>query len=126
VSFDIFLQRFVNGKAVDADGDSMLAILEPLITARSGGWARIITADGHADVYGIDDPASGLVINHASGRAVWDVVFELARAAGMAVMPVGCRTSVTDPGLIDALPAGSPRAEVVTSGADILATVEDA
>jgi hypothetical protein len=77
-------------------------------------------------VYGIDEPASGLVINHASGRAVWDVVFELARAARMAVMPVGCRTSVTDPGLIDALPAGSPLAEVVTSGADILATVEDA
>ena len=52
--------------------------------------------------------------------------FELARAAETAVMPVGCRTSVTDPLLIDELPAGSPRAAVVTSGADILATVEDA
>jgi hypothetical protein len=75
-------------------------------------------------VYGIDNPASGLMINHASGRAVWDVLFELARATGMAVMPVGCRTSVTDSGLIDGLPAGLPPAEVVTSGADILATLE--
>jgi hypothetical protein len=38
VSFDIFLQRFVDGEAVDADGDSMLAILNPLIAAaRSAG-----------------------------------------------------------------------------------------
>ena len=125
MSFDIFLQRFVDGEAVDADVDSMLAILGPLITDRTASWARIVTADGGADVYGIDNPASGLMINHASGRAVWDVLFELARTAGMAIMPVGCPTSVTDPGLIDALPAASLPAGVVTSGADILATLED-
>lgn len=125
MSFDIFLQRFVDGEAVDADGDSILAILDPLITGRSGSWAKIVTADGEADVYGIDAPGSGLMVNHASGRAVWDVLFELARATGMAVMPVGCRSSVTDADLIDALPAVSPSAVVVTSGAEILATLEE-
>ena len=125
MSFDIFLQRFVDGEAVDADGDSILAILDPLIAGRSGSWARIVTIDGEADVYGIDNPGSGLMINHASGRAVWDVLFELAERTGMAVMPAGCRWSVTDAGLIDALPAVSPPAAVVTSGADILATLED-
>lgn len=66
------------------------------------------------------------MINHASGRAVWDLMFELALAAEMAIMPVGCPTSVPDVHLVDALPAGCAAVKVVASGADILATVEHA
>jgi hypothetical protein len=56
VSFDVFLQRFDGGDVGRADGATVLNVLEPLIDARSDGWARLRTSDGDADVYGIDDP----------------------------------------------------------------------
>jgi hypothetical protein len=94
VSFDIFLQGFRDGDAADGDGDSALTVLEPLITRRETDWVRVTTADGGSDVFGIDEPASGLMFNRISGRAIWSVIFDVARLAGFAVMPVGCSTCV--------------------------------
>ena len=51
------------------------------------GW-RIVTDDGEAEVYG-SDPSRGFMFTHASGRRVWDVIYNLARAAGFVVIPVG-------------------------------------
>jgi hypothetical protein len=127
VSFDIFLQAFEGGAAGRASDQPVLDVLEPLIADREGGWARIATADGEADVHGLDDPGSGLMINHASGRAVWDLMFELARAAGFVVMPVGCGTCVVSEAARAELPEGVPEPVVtVRSGADLLRAVESA
>ena len=43
-----------------------------LLKARAGG--RIEEADGEADVYGVDRPATGLMVNHASGTAVFELL----------------------------------------------------
>ncbi len=40
--------------------------LDATIVERAGDWARAVTVDGSADVYGIDDPGAGLMFNHAS------------------------------------------------------------
>jgi hypothetical protein len=56
VSLDVFLQHFDGGEVGRAGGTTVLNVLEPLIDARSDGWARLRTSDGDADVYGIDDP----------------------------------------------------------------------
>jgi hypothetical protein len=126
MSFDIFLQRFEAGEAADGDGTAILDVLEPMMRDRSGSFARIVTGDGEAEVYGLDHPERGLMLTHASGREVWDVIFDLARVGGMVVMPVGCPTCVVDPKLVRHIPEGPPAAEVVTSGADILRLVEQA
>jgi hypothetical protein len=125
VSFDIFFQRFEGGEAADADESAVLGVLEPLIEERGDGWARIGTADGDADVYGINDPASGLMVNHASSREIWNVLFELGRTAGFAVMPVGCGTFVFSEDALSALPDGAPEPiRILRSGDELLGAVE--
>jgi len=124
VSFDIFLQRFVAGEAADGAGQAILAILEPAVVERSGSWARVVTSDGGAEVQGMETLESGLMVSHAAGRAVWDLLFELASAGRMGVMPTGCPSCAVDPSLIDELPPSVPAGKLVTSGADILAVVE--
>lgn len=96
----------------------------PLIDER-GGWARLRTSDGEADVYGIDDPAAGLMVNRASGREIWNLVFELARIARFAVMPAGCGTFVVSEDTLSDLPKGLPEPiQILTSGDELLTAIE--
>jgi hypothetical protein len=124
VSLDIFLQRF--GPADPRATSALLEALESLIQERGDGWAVIRTTDGAADVYG-RDLRTGFMVNHASGRIVWDVLFELARIGGLAIMPIGCPTVVTDPGAVHHLPPDLlGEVVVVSSGADLLRLIESA
>ena len=41
-------------------------------------------------------PATGFMFNHVDGRAAWDVIYEVAQAAGFVVMPIGCGTLLPD------------------------------
>ena len=107
LSYDVFLQAFRHGDAATTDGAAAFAILEPRISDRDEGWARVRTADGGADVYGIDDPSTGLMVNHAEGHRIWDVVHDLALAVGYAVMPVGCPTCVASDDVRKHLPTAS-------------------
>lgn len=125
MSFDIFLQGFRAGDAADGDGAAALSVLEPLILERDGSWARIGTADGEADVYGLDSPETGLMFNHVTGRAAWDVIHAVASDAGFVVMPVGCPTLVVDDARRAELPDGlADEVVLVRSGADILDAIE--
>jgi hypothetical protein len=127
MSFDIFFQRFAAGGPSRADGDAVEAYLAPMIKERSRFCTRIGTADGEADVYGFDSLATGVMINHASGRAIWDVMFELARIGGYAVMPVGCGTCITEVTDPSDLPAEVPEPiMVVRSAQELLNMVEHA
>jgi hypothetical protein len=125
VSFDIFLQAFRAGDATVGDGEAALELLEPLIVQRENGWARIATADGEADVYGIDDAATGLVFNHVSGVVAYALLFDIARRAGFVVMPVGCPTCVLDYAMQDDLPPEvAVDVVVVGSGDDLRRAIE--
>jgi hypothetical protein len=128
MSFDVFLQGFRNGDSANGDGAEVRKALDPFIMESGETWARVTTADGGAEAYGLDDVSTGLMFTHLSGREIWDVVFDVARAGGFVVMPVGCPVGVLDEGDIEDLPASlveDAGAVVVTTGADLLQLVEN-
>ena len=105
MSFDVYLQGFRNGESADGDGAKVRAALEPFIVDSGETSAHVAAADGGAEVHGLDDPSTGLMFAHLSGRAIWDVVFDVARAGGFVVMPMGCAVGVLGEGDIEHLPA---------------------
>jgi hypothetical protein len=123
VSFDVFLQRFG-----DSPGDpgAGLRLLGPLLVSPpSDGHGLVRTADGEADVYGLG--TDSLMFTHASGRQVWQVMVDVAHAAGHAIMPVGCPTCVTRvERLVDLPDELRTSVVVIQSGDDLLAAVTDA
>jgi hypothetical protein len=123
VSFDIFFQRFDDSRA---DGEAVMALIEPFVAERSDSFVRIELSDGGADVY-VADAAAGAMVNHASGRAVWDLMYDLALAGRFAVLSVGCGTCVPVPAMVDELPDYVPKPiTVVGSGGELLHVVESA
>lgn len=64
------------------------------------------------------------MFNRPHGERVWGVMYELARIAGLAVMPVGCGTCVADETLLVRLPEDIPQPVVVVrSGAELIEAV---
>ena len=127
VSFDIFLQSFRRGDHESGEGDAAMQLIAPLISQRTEDWARLATGDGGADVFGIDEPSTGLMFNRVSGVAAWSLLFDVARAAGFAVMPIGCATCVVSAEMLVDLPAELAHdAIMVSSGQELLAAVENA
>jgi hypothetical protein len=123
ISFDVFLQAFHDGDAATVNGPSVIDALarfstEPVTSDSS--WIR--TTDGEAQIFGLDDADSGFMINHASGRVIWDVLVHVADLIGMTIMPIGCPTCVTRPELLEHLPEElKADARVVTSGEQLIA-----
>ncbi|MEO1058110.1 MAG: hypothetical protein AAFY28_14460 [Actinomycetota bacterium] len=129
MSLDVFVQGFRRGESARGDGHEVRKALERFISDSGGTWARVTTGDGDAEVYGMDDLDSGLMFTNLSGRAVWDVVFETARAGGFVVMPVGCPVGVPDERHLEHLPTSlvdRAGVVVVSSGTDLLAVVQSA
>jgi len=85
-------------------------------------FTRVITDDGDAEVYGVG--TDGLMFIHATGRQVWRVMYEVARAVDWAIIPGGCPTCVPTPNMVAHLP-DELRADalVVSSGDEVLAAV---
>ena len=125
MSFDIFLQRFRHGEQAAADPG---AVLDALQSYAAHDDTMLVTTDGDTAIYGLDDPGAGhLMINHAEGRVIWDVIYDLALAAGFVIMPIGCGTLVPAAELIAHLPPGLPKPILqVGSGKDVLAAIESA
>ncbi len=119
MSFDVFLQAFESGGVVDGDGTASLEVLGSFIAELDGSSARLVTGDGEADVFGIDRPSSGFMLNHASGDEVWQLVLESAVAAGFFVIPVGCPVAAVPGTDLAQLPPELGSAVVVDSGADL-------
>ena len=44
-----------------------------------------MTADGEADIYGLGDYDQGLMINHASGRQIWQLIVDVEFAEPLAM-----------------------------------------
>ncbi len=85
VSWDIFLQDFADPPLDKRE--TVERVLGPYLDAAR---ERVTTADGDAAVYGLDDDVvNGLMFNHVSGDAAWDLLYELAVAADWVIMPTG-------------------------------------
>lgn len=128
MSFEIFVQGFLDGDAAPGDRAAAVALIRPLLAAPAReGFGRIVTADGEAGVYSLDDDDAGLMINNASGSAVWQLIVEVAREAEWTIMPVGCPPCVTEEKLLGHLPDELREdAIIVTNGADLERTVQNA
>ena len=127
MSFDIFLERFSASPLGDAEDRTVRSIVDPLIASRGDGWVHIVTDGAAADVYGYGDAIQALMINHAAGDEVWDVIYRIADAGGFAVMPAGCGTLLTPRFDRHSLPDGAPEPVLeVQSGPEILAAIERA
>jgi hypothetical protein len=67
---------------------------------------------------------ASLMINHASGELIWQVMVDVARAAGFVIMPVGCPVCVAREEMIEDLPGElQDGAVVVRSGVELLKAV---
>lgn len=124
MSFDVFLQRFVDGDTADLDARALRAVLDSHIARDDRSWKvqRLSFDDGSAEIYGADDLSRGLMLTHVKGLHGWDVIVELARAGSLAVLAVGCPTAVHDASLLLHLPVElRDDAVVVADGADLRA-----
>lgn len=107
------------------DASKVLPLLDPVTIERRGGFARIETADGSADVHGLDG-TDALMVSHAAGAAIWDLLIELARVGRFTIMPIGCPTFVTDEANQSDLPAGLPGPiEVIQTGSDLMSAIDN-
>ena len=124
MSFDIFLQRFERGDAADADGDLILEILRPYFAGPpQDGFVELRTSDGGADVH-LSEPRRGLMVNHAGGEAVFEVLAQLAIRASLTIIPIGCPVFVPREAAIDDLPSELRRdVRVTRSGRELLEAI---
>jgi hypothetical protein len=82
----------------------------------------ITTEDGEADVYGLG--TDHLMINHASGTHIWQIMIDVARAADLAILPVGGPTCVVDTAMFASLPEELREdAVLVGSGKELLEVI---
>lgn len=122
VSFDVYFQGFVGGESSERGGSQMREVLAPHVVEEDGSLLRIRVGDGDADVYLRDD---GMMANHVSGEAPWDLLVKGAQAADWVIMPVGCPTCVTRQAQRGELPVGlEDGVVVVETGAALRAVIE--
>lgn len=119
MSVDMFFQGFVRGDGAEGGGSRAKDLLAPFVVnvEPEHDFARIAVGDGEADVFHGEDR---LMANHVSGVGPWELFFDIARATGWVVMPVGspvCLTSEEQRGhLPDVL---QEDARVIVSGVDL-------
>jgi hypothetical protein len=83
-------------------------------------WIR--TIDGAAQIFGLHDAANGFMINHASGRVIWDALINVAELTAMTILPIGAPACVTRAELLDQLPEElNVNARIVTTGEQLVA-----
>lgn len=123
MSFGIFLQAFAGGQAAAGRPDGAFRTLEPYLDASpADGSARVVMPDGAAEVFGIG--STGLMVNHASGEHIWQLLVDVAAAGDYAIMPVGCPVCLVREDMKDDLPeALRADAVVVRSGPDVMSVV---
>ncbi len=127
MSFDIFVQRFRAGDGAEADAARVRQALAPHLEQVADGFPRL-RAGGHtADIYGLDDLASGFMVNHVKDPVIFDVLVEVARVCDLTIIPVGCPTAILREQQRQELPAElAEEAVVVTSGAELERLIETA
>ncbi|UZN04200.1 hypothetical protein [Cellulomonas sp. S1-8] len=123
MTFDVFVQRMVDGELAAADSAALSELIAPYVTTTDPAFdfAQLHFDDGTADLYGIGEPGKGFMVNHVSGRLAWDLVAAVAERGDMTLMAPGVPPLICSESTRAHLPEGlGDEAVVVTSGADIL------
>lgn len=129
MTFDVFVQRMVDGELAVADTGVLRELLDPHVksTEPESDFALLQFDDGTADLYGVGELGNGFMVNQVSGRQAWDLVATLAARGGMTLMAPGVPPMILDESVRPHLPDGlGEEAVVVSSGADIARTLADA
>ncbi|NEA99950.1 hypothetical protein [Streptomyces sp. SID13726] len=99
MSYSLHIWRFVDGEPVPMDETAIRAVLGPVTvggipnTGLPEDWGDLEAEDGgEATVYG---GAQELMFTHCSPGRILDLIAELARRTGAAVMPDDCPMVVT-------------------------------
>ena len=67
---------------------------------------------------------AGLMVNHAAGEQIWNLVVAIAVAAAWVIMPIGCPVCVIDADQSDELPDELRRnVTVIHTGAQLLQVI---
>ncbi len=123
MSMDVFFQGFAEGDATEGGGDRAREMLSPFVVSEEPehDFVQIVVGDGRADVYRGDDH---MMANHISGVGPWEVLFDVARANGWVVMPVGAPVCLISEDQQAQLPEVLQEdVRVVVSGADLMEVV---
>jgi hypothetical protein len=110
MSFDILLQGFAGGQAAPGRPDAALQVLMPHFAAEPrDGYVCLQLADGEADAYGVG--GSSLMVNHAAGEQIWDLIVTVAAAA----VGSSCPSAAQCASLLTSMPTTFPMSCVPTS-----------
>lgn len=124
MSFDIYVQGFAGGEASSFDAEPLGELLRAHAVLDGIEVVRLAFDDGEAEVYGADEPETGFMVTHASGRLVWDFLAEVAVRCGAAILLPDGPAMVGSPAALSGLPEElASDAVVVTTGAEMLAVV---
>ena len=116
MSFDVFLQPPVASPAKEEVARvAVERVVKPHVAEVDGAYAHLVTADGACDLYGFDTLGTSVMINHAEGDAIWDLIVAMAKAGGHVIIPGGCATCVVDETLVSVVPDEFPKPIVVVS-----------
>lgn len=126
MSFDVHVQRFVDGEPADATSAQLRDLIAPHVARREPNFdfAELHFDDGTADLYGIDNPGGGFMVNHVGGESAWHLVAAVAAAGSMTIIAPGVPAMIVSEAMRVDLPddlAGD--AVVVVTGADVLRTI---
>ncbi|MEH0826510.1 MULTISPECIES: hypothetical protein [unclassified Micromonospora] len=129
MSYQMWVQRFVDGEPVAMPGEAFAAVFGPYLDRLQPEFrsARVTVPDGgDATVYGYtgDDQLGSLMISRFSPGQVLDLLVEYARRADAVVIPPDCPTMMTSENQRGSLPDElRDRAVVVANGADVEAVL---
>jgi hypothetical protein len=123
MSFDIFVQGFHDGAERDADATALRAILAPHLVKAAHGW-KLHAGNSTAEIYGIEELTS-FMVTHIDGAEVYDVIVRVAALCDLVIMAPGVPVALTRAEQQQHLPEElRDDAEVVTSGAELVALIE--
>lgn len=130
MSYDVFLQRFRDGEPEAVDSPDAWSILE-------GAWdsppdefdfSRVSREGDEGDLYAVQigQPIDSLMFNHA-GRGVYHLMFDVAVAGEMAIIPPDVGPFVVREEQLQHLPADlRATAVVIRSGEELVRAMEEA
>jgi hypothetical protein len=128
VSYDVHLLRFRAGEAVPIESPQVWELLEQAWDAPPDEfeYCRVRRGADEGDVYGLKPGKAleGLMFNHA-GPAIYELMYEVAAAGDMAIVPPDAGPFlVRDDQRAHLPPELADEAKVVGSGAELLQEIQ--
>jgi hypothetical protein len=123
VSFGIFVQGFANGSFRETNARHLAERLAPYLV-RDAERSKLQVRAASAEIYGTEHLATGFMVTHIDGDAIYDAIVDVAAACDLVIAPVGCAAAITRQDQREHLPEGlRADAVLVTSGAELRALI---